>query len=556
MRMEIDLEAILQTFLVKSEEQLSLAEEALVTLETRPEDQETVELIFRVFHTLKGDASSLGFSQVAEFVHVAEDILQRLRRRTLCVTSNLITLLLKTVDALHEMVPDAVAGFEEIQPAHAELMKGLGAIRTTATEEAAAVGVEPSEGQERPKERSRKKIQALTNRGRTLRVDIEKLDRMVNLSGEITVAQGRLRQVLETRVQKGEEALEAQGQVDRLCMELQEQIMKVRMIPIGPIFRQYIRTVRDLAQANGKVARVAIEGEDVEVDMSVVEHLKDPLTHMVRNALDHGIEPPDVRKASGKDPCGCITLRTWHDAGSIVIQVADDGAGLNRQRILERALSRGMISESQILSQEETYRLVFEPGFSTAQAVTELSGRGVGMDVVRRNIEALRGSVAIESREGEGTTINIRLPLTLAIIEGLRVGVGEETYIIPLDAVIECLDLPEEERHRANGHGVINLRGKPLPYLRLRDHFSLAGAAPPRENVVVVKHEGAQVGITVDALHGESQAVIKPLGKLFHGLPGVAGSTILGNGRVVLILDVPTLLQEMVGGEAQALGNA
>jgi two-component system chemotaxis sensor kinase CheA len=293
----------------------------------------------------------------------------------------------------------------------------------------------------------------------------------------------------------------------------------------------------------------------VEVDTRVIEHLRDPLTHMIRNAVDHGIEPPHARKARGKDPCGRVTLRACHEAGSIVIQVADDGAGLDRERIIERARSLGIVAEPEKLPDAEIYGLIFEAGFSTAETVTDLSGRGVGMDVVRRNVDALRGSVGIDSRQGEGTSITIRLPLTLAIIEGFGVGVGEETYVIPLEAVLECVELPAQEQIQSNGHGVIYLRGRALPYLRLRTLFALGDRAPFRENIVVVQHGGGQAGIAVDALYGASQAVIKPLGELFEGLPGIAGSTILGNGRVALILDVPSLLREAVGRLGQSTGG-
>jgi len=276
----------------------------------------------------------------------------------------------------------------------------------------------------------------------------------------------------------------------------------------------------------------------------VVEYVRDPLTHMVRNALDHGIESPEARRAAGKDPVGRLLLRAYHEAGAMVIQVSDDGGGLDRRRIAEKAVAMGLASEGARLSEEDLARAVFEPGFSTAEKVTEISGRGVGMDVVRRNVEALRGSVAIESEPGQGTTVTIRVPLTLAIIQGFKVGIGEESYILPLDAVVECLELPEEETAAGTACGVVNLRGKPLPYLRLRDHFALDGERPSRENVVVVQHGAQTAGVVVDALHGESSTVIKPLGTMFKGIPGVAGSSILGNGRVALILDVAGLLRE------------
>uniref|UniRef100_UPI001F5AA08A chemotaxis protein CheA n=1 Tax=Anaeromyxobacter sp. SG66 TaxID=2925410 RepID=UPI001F5AA08A len=392
---------------------------------------------------------------------------------------------------------------------------------------------------------------------RTLRVDVTKLDRMLDLSGEIAIARGRLTDLLEQRAGAGaEQLLEAHREADRLYQDLQELITKARMVPIGPTFHPHARTVRDAAAALGKRARLVVEGEDVEVDTAVIEHIRDPLTHMVRNALDHGIEPPDVRRARGKAPIGTVVLRAFHEAGSMVIQVSDDGAGLDRARIAARAVAQGLAPDAARVTDEEAGRLVFEPGFSTADAVTELSGRGVGMDVVRRNVEALRGSVAIRSVPGAGTEITIRVPLTLAIIQGFKVGVAAETFILPLDAVVECLELPAEECAASAPCGILNVRGAPLPYLRLRDHFGLGGARPGRENVVVVRHGAHTAGVTVDALHGESSTVVKPLGRMFGGVPGISGSSILGNGRVALILDVGGLLRETLRRAATAEANA
>jgi two-component system chemotaxis sensor kinase CheA len=546
--MDIDREAILRTFLAESQEHLGAMEEALVALETRPDDEGLLQMIFRVAHTLKGSADSLGFQGVADFAHTLEDHLARIRERTIPITGAVVTLLLQAVDALRQMVPAAVAGVEDMEPAYAALLKRLADGAPAAPEDSSDRPV--ADGQGGAPGKGQEAFPTWADRTQSIRVDIQKLDRMLNLAGEIAIALGRLRQVLEAQVRReGDEGLEAQGVVDGLWMELQEQILKVRMVPVGPTFRQYFRTVRDLSQAHGKLARLAIHGEDVEVDTTVVEHLKDPLTHMIRNAVDHGIEPPEVRRAQGKDPCGRVTLRASHEGGSIVIQVMDDGAGLDRHRILQRARALGMLAEPGTAPEEDLDRLIFEPGFSTAEAVTDLSGRGVGMDVVRRNIDALRGSVGVASRPGEGTTVTMRLPLTLSIIEGLGVGVGEETYVLPLETVLECLELPADERHPERGQGVINLRGQALPFMRLRDQFALPGPPPPRENIVVVQHEARLLGLAVDRLYGTSQTVIKPLGDLFKTLPGIAGSAILGNGRVALILDVPGIVQQRVHQE-------
>ncbi|HET7824572.1 MAG TPA: chemotaxis protein CheA [Anaeromyxobacter sp.] len=376
---------------------------------------------------------------------------------------------------------------------------------------------------------------------------------MLDLSGEIGIARGRLTDMLERGASPSrEEILAAHREADRLHLELQELIMKARMVPVGPVFHQYVRLVRDLAAAQGKQARLAMEGGDAEVDTAIIEAVRDPLTHMIRNAVDHGIEPPEVRRARGKDPCGRIVLRAAHEAGNIVIQVVDDGAGLSRARIAERAQALGLVREASKLSDDEIARLVFEPGLSTSEAVTDVSGRGVGMDVVRRNVETLRGSVTVESREGEGTSVTIRLPLTLAIIQGLLVGVAGATYILPLETVVECAELGADAGRGAGGTGVLNLRGKPLPYLRLRELFGVEAPPPRRENVVVVQHGAARAGVAVDVLHGETQSVIKPLGRVLQGISGVSGSSILGDGRVALILDVPELLRETLRRSASA----
>ncbi|MGH7888195.1 MAG: chemotaxis protein CheA, partial [Candidatus Binatia bacterium] len=509
---DIDFEAILRTFVAESEEHLARMEEALIDLEAHPDDQKSLEAIFRGAHTIKGNSASLGFNKVGEFAHAFEDLLQRLRTGVLPVTQARITLLLGAVDALRQMIPNAIAGAEDLQSDQQALLHRLTDADDSEMPATAAPRQNESERRTGLVGRRREDVHAWIERADTVRVDIVKLDRMLNLAGEIAVAHGRRRLVLDTAIRQGSEGWEAHEQLERLSIDLQEQIMKVRMVPVGPIFRQYLRTVRDLAQANGKAARLALEGEDVEIDLSMVEHLKDPLTHMIRNALDHGIEAPEARRAKGKDPCGLITLKAFHDGASIVIQINDDGAGLNRQRIAERVRSLGAAADPDSLSDPELDKFIFAPGFSTAEAVTDLSGRGVGMDVVKRNIETLRGGVNIDSRHGHGTTITIRLPLTLAIIEGFGVGVGEETYILPLHSVRECLTLPDEERHNDNAYGVIDLRGVPVPYLRLRNWYALPSRRPARESIVVVEENGMQAGLAVDQLYGAHQTVIKPLG--------------------------------------------
>ena len=540
----IDRVELLQIFSAESEENLREMEVGFVQLESTPQDEETLQAIFRGAHTIKGNAAGLGFPALAKFAHGVEDVLDGLRTGATVLTTPLATILLQAVDALRQLVTGAVKGNDELHPDHIELLEDLMI--------EAGGGAEGTDRREAKRDRRtgagrRRSDHTHGSRSQTLRVEIEKLDRMLNLTGEIAVARERLSGLLEEeedRPRQIEEILEAHRAADRLFMDLQEEVMKVRMVPLGPTFRQFVRTVRDVATAQGKLAYVELSGEDVDVDMNVIEHLRDPLTHIVRNAVDHGIEAPEKREALGKDPRGRLSLQAWHEGGSIVIKVQDDGAGLERSRVIERARAMGYGAEFDKLADSELFRLILEPGFSTASEVTEYSGRGVGMDVVRRNVEALRGAISIDSRAGVGTTITIRLPLTLAIIRGFAVGVDEETYIMPLDAVIECIEFPRDGSEEFAGRGVINLRGQALPYLRLRDCFRLSGQPTERENVLVLRYHDQRVGLVVDRLFGENQTVIKPLSRTLGDLPGVSGSAILGNGRVALILEVEGLLRE------------
>jgi two-component system, chemotaxis family, sensor kinase CheA len=542
----IDRAELIQIFSAESEENLRDMELAFVQLESSPQDEETLQAIFRAAHTIKGNAAGLGFPALAKFAHGVEDVLDGLRTGAMVLSTPLATILLQTVDALRQLVGAAVKGADELLPEHLELLEDLMVEASGGQNSGVAQRESP---QERRTGRGRRRSDhAAGTRAQTLRVEIEKLDRMLNLTGEIAVARERLAGLLEEtdRTRQTDEVLEAHRAADRLFMDLQEEVMKIRMVPLGPTFRQFVRTVRDIATTQGKLAYVELAGEEVDVDMNVIEHLRDPLTHIVRNAVDHGIEDPETRRALGKDARGRLSLQAWHEGGSIVIKVQDDGAGLERAKVIERARALGYTADFDKLTDNELFRLILEPGFSTASEVTEFSGRGVGMDVVRRNVEALRGVISIESRASVGTTITIRLPLTLAIIRGFAVGVDEETYIMPLDAVIECIEFPRDGSEEFAGRGVINLRGQALPYVRLRDCFRLGGQPTERENVLVLRYHDQRVGLVVDRLFGENQTVIKPLSRTLGELPGVSGSAILGNGRVALILEVEGLLREAI----------
>lgn len=374
----------------------------------------------------------------------------------------------------------------------------------------------------------------------TIRVDAGKLDSLINLVGELVIAGGSISQHAQ-RVADNE-LIEASYVLNRLLEDIRDRAMTVRMVPIGDTFSRFQRVLRDISKAIGKDIDLAVNGGETELDKTVVEKIVDPLTHLVRNSADHGIEAGPEREGKGKPAKGKITLNAFHDAGSIVIEVSDDGKGLDREKILKKAIEKGLIKTGTSLSDTEAYALVFEPGFSTAENVTKLSGRGVGMDVVRRNIEELRGAVHIKSEKDKGTVVSIRLPLTLAIIDGFLVKVGPSFYVIPLDMVVECVELPSSERGSGAGRSYINLRGAVLPYIRLKEVFSEEAAEVRYENIVVVQYAGQQVGLVVDELFGEVQAVIRSLGRLYRGIVGVSGATILGDGKVALIVDVPKLI--------------
>jgi two-component system chemotaxis sensor kinase CheA len=370
-----------------------------------------------------------------------------------------------------------------------------------------------------------------------IRVDAERLDKLIDLVGELVIAGAGA----NLRANKSNDIalLEATGEVMRLVEEVRDSALQLRMVPIGTTFSRFQRVVRDVSIELGKDIVLEISGGDTEVDKSVVDKIGDPLMHLVRNSMDHGIESAAVRVARGKPAQGSLRLNAYHESGSIVIEVSDDGGGLNRDKILAKAIEKGLVNPGANLSDKEIYSLIFEPGFSTADQVSNLSGRGVGMDVVKRNVTSLRGTIDIDSEIGIGATMRIRMPLTLAIIDGFLIGVGESSFVIPLDNVIECLELPKD----CGNNDFMDLRGEVLPFIRLRKLYDIAGDAPRRQNVVVVSYAGNKAGLVVDRLLGEFQTVIKPLGKLFAHLQGIGGSTILGSGEVALILSIGTMVQ-------------
>jgi two-component system, chemotaxis family, sensor kinase CheA len=516
--------ALLEAFIAESDEGLTAAEEALLVLERTPEDAGSLALVFRAVHTIKGNSGIFDFDGITRIAHAMEDLLERLRAGQTVVSNGIITLLLECVDVLRGLLFESDRT-RALSPAELQLIEQL---HGADSPHVAAPGAPGHATAERAT--------------RTLRIDLAKLDRLLDLSGEIGIARGRLSEMLGDPAVTTRVALEAQRDADHLHLELQELVMKLRMVPVGPTFRQFQRIVRDTARSLGKEAELRIEGVDVEVDMTVIEHLRDPLTHMIRNSVGHGIELPEVRRAANKPAAGTLVLRSFRKAGTIVIELADDGGGIDRDRVIRRARERGLLGESELLTDAQAAELIFHPGFSTAETVTDLSGRGVGLDVVRRNIDAIHGSVSVESEPGRGTTFRVRLPLTLAIVDGLGVGISGESFVIPMEAVVEALHLPAGAAGRDRATGMLSHRGESIPFVRLRERLSLGGRAE-RENVVVVRYARGRAALIVDELHGECHTVVKPLPKSLRGIPGLSGSAILPNGRIAFIVDVPGLLQ-------------
>ena len=392
-----------------------------------------------------------------------------------------------------------------------------------------------------------------------VKVDSEKLDKLINLVGELVINGAKLDQISDGIA--NEELNEAMEGMTLALEDLREIALGLRMVPIGMTFNRFHRVIRDISQELDKKIKLEIYGADTELDKTVIEKIGDPLMHLIRNSLDHGIEMPDERIRLGKPAEGTVTLQAQHEAGYITIQIIDDGKGLDADVLLQKGKEKGIVKENQELSKQDIFNLIFAAGFSTATEVSNISGRGVGMDVVRRNIESLRGNVFIDSELGIGTTITIQLPLTLAIIDGFNVSIDDESYIFPLDMVHECLTLTPSQVEEAGQHDYITLRNEVLPIVHLQEYFNndpiddaqrqQESESKRRNNIVVVQFSNKKIGLIVDELLGEVQAVIKPLGQVFKGLSGFAGFTILGSGLVALVLDVPSLIKRVVGDEHQ-----
>ncbi|MFC4157904.1 chemotaxis protein CheA [Chitinimonas lacunae] len=383
------------------------------------------------------------------------------------------------------------------------------------------------------------------NEAKSVKVPADRLDALIDRVGELVIA-GASTHAQATRSRQPE-LQESASLLLSLVEDIRDMALRLRMVAIGEVFSRFPRVVRDVSKELDKQIDLKISGAETELDKSMVDKVGEPLMHLLRNAMDHGIEPAEVRRARGKPEHGTVSLNAYHESGAIMIEVVDDGGGLDPDKILKKAIDKGIVAEGANLSQQDIYQLILAPGFSTAEQVTNLSGRGVGMDVVKSNVEALRGTLDIQSELGRGTTMRLCLPLTLAIIDGFHVGVGDSQFIVPLDMVVECVELPPG----LDQVDYMEQRGVALPFVRLRELFGERGRAHPRPRVVIVRFAGKRIGLVVDRIYGKCQTVIKPLGPLFQHVPCVSGSTILGDGDVALILDILQLLQEVVANEGQ-----
>ena len=542
------MDDIVREFLVESHEGLDRLDRDLVALEQRPRDRELLAGIFRCVHTVKGTCGFLGFTKLEGVSHVGENLLSLLRDGRLELSPEITSALLQLVDAIRQILRSIETAQDEGEADYAplvELLTRLADDVPAGAEAAAAPAALPLAPA--PAELATEVAQSASV-GSNIRVDVGLLDRLMNLVGELVLARNQL---LQYSAGTENATLQATSQrLNLITTELQEGVMKTRMQPIGTIWSKLPRVVRDLALACGKQVRVEMEGRETELDKTIIEAIKDPLTHIVRNSVDHGIESPQVRAAAGKPAEGGLFLRAFHEGGQVNIEISDDGGGINVDRVKAKAVDRGLVTleHAARMSDREVFGLIFAPGFSTAELVTNVSGRGVGMDVVRTNIEKIGGTVDVSSKLGEGTTLMIKIPLTLAIIPALVVTSGGERFAIPQVNLLELIRLEGEEARRRIeticGAPVYRLRGNLLPLAHLNRELGLAGAEAGDEeqpeviNIVVLQTEGRPFGLVVDQINDTEEIVVKPLSRQLKAVSAYAGATIMGDGRVALILDV------------------
>ncbi|RLA92335.1 MAG: chemotaxis protein CheA, partial [Deltaproteobacteria bacterium] len=583
---------LIEEYIAESTDLLTRAEEALLTLETTPEDMEAVNTVFRAFHTIKGTSSFLELAIVSELAHHAESLLSRVREGQIKYGGIYADLSLRAIDMIKlliDSVKEAIKGAPllkpqgydelleqlkdpeettltetetetpEIAPRLGDILVAQGKVERQEVEEVASKKGDKFLGSELVKEKKasvtdvaqalRTQQQMKGNKGlveTSVRVRTDRLDRLIDMVGELVIAHSMVVQDEVIRNNSNHELQKKVAHTSKIVRELQNLSMSMRMVPLKSTFQKMARLVRDLANKTGKKVNFVTEGEDTEIDRSMVDLINDPLMHMVRNAVDHGIESPEERQQKGKPAAGTIKLSAYHSAGNVVVEIADDGKGLDRERIISKAREKGIIDDGASFSDRDVYNLIFEPGFSTAKEVTDISGRGVGMDVVKRNIEGLRGQVEISSEPGKGSTFQVSLPLTLAIIDGMVVRVGSERFIIPTISIVRSLRPKEKEVASVFGKGELLRLGEELiPIVRLADVCKIEGAkeSPTNALIVVVEDNEKKTGLLVDELLGQQQIVIKSLGETMKDVPGISGGAIMADGLISLILDVGELIR-------------
>jgi two-component system, chemotaxis family, sensor kinase CheA len=546
---------VIREFLVESHENLSRLDRELVELEKHPKDAGLLASIFRTIHTIKGTCGFLAFTNLERFTHQAENLLSQLRDGERELTPSLVSLILETVDATRRVLasveatgeegPEQFEGLTERLRA-AQVVAGAGSepvplsLAGTKEEHRGDIGVtEVAGGKKSDEDPAKSSAVADAN----IRVGVGLLDKLMDLVGELVLTRN---QILQFNADREDAALNATSQrLNLITTELQEGVMKTRMQPIGMVWNKLPRVVRDTALALGKQIRLEMDGTETELDRTIIEAIKDPLVHLVRNSCDHGIEPPEVRVKVGKKPEGRLTLRAYHEGGQVNIEIADDGAGIDVARIKQKAVEKGLIrlEQAERMSEREGLNLIFLPGFSMAKTITNVSGRGVGMDVVKSSIEKIGGVVDVFSRPGEGATVKIKIPLTLAIIPGLVITSGGERFVIPQVSLLELIrlegDSSEKRIELVHGTPVYRRRGSLLPIANLNQVLGLKPAERAEAvSVVVLQAEDRQFGLVVDGINDTQEIVVKPLGKQLKGIAVYAGATIMGDGKVALILDV------------------
>lgn len=617
-----EMKEIVQDFLQEASEMLEGLDNYFVQLENNPEDRTLLNEIFRTAHSIKGSAGFIGLNRIVEVAHHAENVLNQLRTGNMRAEPAVVDIILESMDALKVLVNEVRTGEqadvdidginmkldlllqwgedthsespgEEAGEADSEMASAVrdekvldtrsmpkeeAFLQETSFPEASAVPpppspspvshpgpqvVRPASSREEAQNAEAGSAKGAEGGGggeadQTIRVEISRLDSVMNLVGELVLGRNRLVKLsgdidgvtdFERRIK---EVAEAISQLNRVTTDLQTAVIKTRMQPIKKVLGKFPRMVRDLSRKMGKSIRLELSGEETELDKSVIEEIGDPLIHIIRNSIDHGIEMPDDRIAQGKDSEGVVRISAYQEGNSIVIEISDDGRGIDAEKIRRKAVEKGIITEADAmrLTDAEAVNIIFMPGFSTAEKVTDVSGRGVGMDVVRTNITKINGSVEIATQKGAGSTFTIRLPLTIAIIQALMVTIGPETYAIPLASVVETVKITEKDIKTLSGSEVLNLRQQVLPLIRLRDEFKVphqgdGTGIPEGQYVVVVQVGSKNLGLVVDRLPYQEEVVIKSMGQILSGIRGLAGATITGDGRVVIILDVGEILQDV-----------